>query len=340
MNRIATHAFYDAVKKNNLDLAASLYKHCAPGMIDINATNALGMSPLHHAAEYGNRKMVKFLIDVGANLDARNMDEETPLNLCCHHETASIIVNVLKRRKELLEAAKMGNVTLAAKALADGGKINFPDPKGKTALHHAVHVRTSKTCTEQQRHNIVRFLLKNGANPNTITEEGTPLQTALGMNDIPMAGMLITAGADIHNANLHGTPTLFCAASIAAFELLVAKGADPYTHDSLRRGMLHRTAEKGSLPLMQHLMAKYGMQELLNTPDALGRTPLYLAAKNKQVETIRFLIAQPGILYVAADDGTTPAMTTNNKEVRALLKDMERAGAAPVLAPACKPPGF
>ncbi len=340
MNTITTQLFYDAVQKGDLETAKSVHATAAPGDIDLAFSGSFQMTALHHAAEAGYIAMVGFLMELGANPDDRNSEGDTPLDLCKAQPAADIIVNVLKRRAELLEAAKSGNVSLARAALAGGGRINLPDPKGKTALHHAVHVRTSKKYSAETRHRMVKFLLDNGAKPNTLTTEGTPLQAALGMEDIPMAKMLITAGANVNTVNQDGTPTLFCATTIEAFELLVANGADPATQDGMGRSMLHRTAEKGTLPLMRHLMEKHGMQSLLNAPDALGRTPLYLAAKNKQVEAIRFLKAQPGIRYVPDNNGTTPAMTTNNKDVRALLKDMERASASPAPAPACKPTRF
>lgn len=51
------------------------------GASNINAKGESGFSPLHTAAAYGRANVTEFLISRGANVNAMNDDQMTPLDL-------------------------------------------------------------------------------------------------------------------------------------------------------------------------------------------------------------------------------------------------------------------
>ena len=67
----------EAVAQNNFAKVEELLKNGAT----INGKDCFGMTPLEYAIRNGNVKMMEYLIQAGANVDAKNEDEYTLLML-------------------------------------------------------------------------------------------------------------------------------------------------------------------------------------------------------------------------------------------------------------------
>jgi ankyrin repeat domain-containing protein 50 len=108
-------------------------------------------TPLHRAADrphYEVKRILKHLLKLGANPNARDRFGKTPLMHASGSEG-----HVYKKNCEIL--------------LAHGALPNLIDPEGRTALHYAARRYDSETC---------QLLLKNGALINAQDREGnTPL---------------------------------------------------------------------------------------------------------------------------------------------------------------------
>ncbi|MGL9688537.1 MAG: ankyrin repeat domain-containing protein [Wolbachia sp.] len=70
---------YYTVQEGNLYLARLLVKEDA----DVNTKDNEDLTPLHAAAISNTKDVAEFLVDKGANIDARNIYRLTPLHLCC-----------------------------------------------------------------------------------------------------------------------------------------------------------------------------------------------------------------------------------------------------------------
>ena len=88
-----------------------------------------------------------------------------------------------------------------------------------------------KTAIEGGFVDIVRFLVKNGANINRTNEGGvTPLQTAIRWGNLETVKFLLAAGAEVNVRDAYGfTPLMYAASGNKpeAAGLLLDKGADP-----------------------------------------------------------------------------------------------------------------
>jgi ankyrin repeat protein len=154
---------------------------------DVNARSAEEYrTPLHYAAERGNRELVKLLVDAGAEVDAKDW-YGTLLHLAIkggHRETVEVLINagadVNQRYVQtqsghsctpLHLAADAGNVGIAELLIVSGADPNGKDKwHGSSVLHYAAR---------SGRKEMVQLLIAEGADLNA-TDVGcnTPLDVA------------------------------------------------------------------------------------------------------------------------------------------------------------------
>ena len=93
-------SIHKAVSKENV---GAIKQHLAAGT-DVNAKDdSLGWTPLHYTAASGNRQITKLLISKGANVNAINSNNDTPLDI------AAFIfgIETTKQRSNLTQTADL-----------------------------------------------------------------------------------------------------------------------------------------------------------------------------------------------------------------------------------------
>ncbi|MEG4393940.1 ankyrin repeat domain-containing protein [Microcoleus sp. BROC3] len=143
----ANVAILDSEKRTPLHYATTK-EVAALLMLDINAMDEYGNTPLHLAVDRGSQDIAELLIANGARVNARNANGQTPL----------------------YQAIAIGHNDIAALLIKNGADVNNRDMCNTTPLHKAAHYGTVE---------ILKLLLAKGAKINTTNCYGeTPLKIA------------------------------------------------------------------------------------------------------------------------------------------------------------------
>ena len=154
----------------------------------------------------------------------------------------------------------------------------------------------------------------------------TPLGHAANKGQLRVAQFLLDSGAEVNRSrDANSWPPLLIAVSAghkAMVELLLSKGADVNSRDSLGETALHLAAEHGFQSVAESLLAK---KADVNARDVSLETPLHLAARNGHAAMVAFLLAHQADVNVRDKEGKTPldyakGLGSNGTEIAALLR--------------------
>ncbi len=234
-----------------------------------------GETPLHYAAYFGRYNTLKCLLASGADYDAHSYPptkctaaQRGRTNPTIGEESARIIEAYIKNPmpfvkfklksapdltshdKKLIDAAKAGNVKDVEAALINGANIHVVEDEetGWNALHHAAN---------RGHHEMVTFLLKNNAKPETLTNDSkiTALHIACtGDSNVATVRALLCGGANIEarsglGAKVPGETPLHSAAYWGQYDILkflLGNGADPNALSSAKQTALVRAKQQPS----------------------------------------------------------------------------------------------
>ena len=172
----------------------------------------------------------------------------------------------------------------------------------------------------------VRFALERGVSPNTHatipddsadvadgpSRKGTPLIAAAalsaGPRDMqPIIEALLTAGADVNQADDSGQTPLMSAVEVSGLKSvrrLLQAGAKVDATDSRGRGVLHRVNSYTGYAQVLELLLKRGAN--VNLRDREGQTPLHRAVSERAMGTIATLVEHGADPTLADAAGKTP----------------------------------
>jgi ankyrin repeat protein len=242
---------------------ASVEKLVASHPDDLTATDAAGSTLLHHAAGFGTLETMTWLLERGADLNARNQRGSTPLHWAIHDEA----------KVRLL--------------LSRGANVNARQVEGRTPVFLAASLGNG--------HAILRLALEQGGNPALATANGqTPLMVAAGRGDLDALRLLVGKGVDLNAKNGAGETALMFAASSGnpeAVRFLLEQGAD------LRvRSKRHETAlgNGGTAGVEESVRLLLDRGAEVNVRNIRGFSPLMLAASSDSIPSgvVKLLLAK------------------------------------------------
>jgi ankyrin repeat protein len=192
-----------AAARGNENACAILIEHKA----DVNASSPYG-APLEFATIGGNPKVVKLLMDHGAQLSATRSDRITALMSAADTGNVPILQLLLQRKPDvnaldaagstaLMHAARRGQVKAAQLLLDSGAAVNTKDNDGRTALMYAALNGYPE---------VVRQLVSASASVDERDRAGDTalVLAARGSGDASVAGLLLKAGANAAARDSHG----------------------------------------------------------------------------------------------------------------------------------------
>ena len=252
------------------------------------STDAVGTTPLMHAAYAGTAGIMKMLLDAGADVHARNRRSATALHWAMSDpEKAKLLLlhgadvnaKTIDGRTPLHAAALLpGGAPLIALLLEVGADVNASSLVGQTPLFDAAAGSVEN----------VRLLLAHGANPNAVSRTGaTPL---MNVRHAGVVELLVAHGADVSLRSKRGETALADAAGrgdAAAVKLLLDKGADVNAADY-----------RGYTPLLQAVQYDRDAPEIVKllldrganvTAVAEGLTAVTTAARRGETPLTRML---------------------------------------------------
>jgi uncharacterized protein len=347
-------ALVDAAKHADRDaLRALLLKEA-----DVNAAEADGTTALHWAAYHDDVESADLLIRAGAKVNAATDLGVTPLWTASQNGSAAMVGRLLEAGADpnmalllgetaLMVAARSGSPAIVEQLLAKGANVNARAARGQTALMWAV---------AQKHPDVVKVLLAHGADILARSEVwsqvmAVPPHGYLGYNrDIPHGGdtallfaaragdlasakLLVTAGANVNDADAWGVSATVLAAHsgyTAIAEFLLEKGADPNMaaagfsalHVAIMRrdeklvsALLAHGADPNA-PLQTWTPTRRASHDFNFDPPLVGATPFWLAAR----------FSQPAVMRLLADHGADPLFVHRSNYVSDYLggEDLRR----------------
>jgi ankyrin repeat protein len=257
-----------------------------------------GRGLLGWAAQGGVPEMVSLLIESGADLDAVDGVDQTPLMRAIEVMDPAIATLLLDAgadpnvetpdgRTAAMMAVEQGDLALAkalAKANADFSRA---DVNGDTAAWKLVQYRPEGMLE------MVAFLGSVGVDMNQASGGYTPLYWAVEQDDAALAKALLEAGADPNTkAGNQQVPLNASASNPEIMRLLLEAGADPNLTNRWGENALYNAIEYASTDDLK-LLIDAGA-DLNHTTDG-GQTPLGRAEALNRSEMIDFIKDQLGM---------------------------------------------
>lgn len=216
---------------------------------------------------------------------------------------------------ELHDAVKKGDVSRVQSILSNGANVNDIDLFG-TPLHSAVVRRNQE---------IVELLVNAGADIEAVTvtgkERALHLTSALA-KQLDMAALLIRYGARLDAYDGEGRTPLIVAVysdNIAMARLLLTVGADPQGLDGLYyQSPLHWAAMDGKVEMAELLLSKGADINFRAGPN--GDTPLHYAALFGRLEMVLLLLKNGAAMDKRNNKAQTPLQRAHDKKVKSLLR--------------------
>ena len=242
-----------------------------------------GSTPIHSASSrWRNDSILLLLIEKGAEIETRNLREQTPLGNAIDSDSPSCAqilirhganVNATWNKSNiggtlLFEAVRQGKEWAVNLLLGKGANPHEIDARGRQALEYAI---------EAGQESMVRVLIDHGGIQHVTagpTDKTTSLHLAVCNENLTIVEMILKAGADINEQNfLGGTPL----------------------HGSISHG-------PANLAQIVGLLLQFGAQ--VNMRDDFANTPLHSAARCGRSEVVQMLLdagADPHLVDMRGD---------------------------------------
>ena len=340
----AAKGYFNALKrlvKNGADVKARDKNNRTPLMLACESVNKKAIDSIYE--KYRDQaakcyfKALKRLMKNGADVNAHDENNDTPLMLACEGVNKKAIEDSVYKNSGHDVTSSAYNYFDAVSLLIDqGADVNLQDNSGYSALHFAagsthkygvainvygfyVNIITGDKCPSRMvpsQHNnmkVVNCLLQNGANVDLQDEDGqTALFHALRNKGIPFGilSSLVKNGANLNTRRKYDkcTPLMSVTQSCGIYEeqlvtWLVDNGANVDLQDKDGLTALHYACKTDNSCEVVSCLIKNGAN--INACTGNKVTPLMRAAKKGNSDVVSLLIAHGANVDLQDKDGDT-----------------------------------
>ena len=301
----------------------------------VDRTTDRGETALHFAADGGHDEVVSFLLDQGADIQARDIDGDAPLVWAVargHLSTTNLLldrgadINAVNftETSALLFAVRANRLETARLLIDRGADLELANDYGRTPLLWCAR--------ETGNYDMAVMLLDAGANLDATDRfESTPIELVSWRGFTDLVNLFLDRGCRLPGEG-HAANTMLDNATSKGLDRLYLKlldnGVEVDTRADISGSWLHRAATGGSTVILEDLLRR-GAE--IGAVDGYGWTPLHHAAHWGKIDAIRFLL----------EKGADPEVRTRSGwSARNLAEDREWTGVVEILDVGASPRRF
>nr|CAB3267277.1 transient receptor potential cation channel subfamily A member 1 homolog [Phallusia mammillata] len=203
---------FQCAEEDRLEAMQELLKHKRIRLGLLEVTDRYDNTPLHVAALRGHYSVVKMLLDAGAVIDAKNEDEQTPIHLAAENGRVKIVVELVRRKHEIVHdddenantalhlAALSGRIHVVRELVRLGASIGARNAKQWTPLDCCAFAGMHKSA-------IVLLEADSPVDPKD-KRKITPLHLACQEGHTEMVQVLLQWKADVTHRSVDGRNAL------------------------------------------------------------------------------------------------------------------------------------
>ena len=244
----------------------------------LNSTNNDGNTPLHLAILADNSKLFNLLLTHKASTTTKNNVNDTPLHL----------------------AVRQNNCTVVETLCQYGARDNLYTPNNAQQTPFFI-------ASTEKRVEILQYFLEKFVGTKFIP----PLHLAIEIGDSQLLSWWLQNNSNLETSNQKKQTPLYLAVvkqDLAAIQILLDKGADlnVVPDKSLKQTLFHIAADNPAI--LELLLAKLATKDsehqlIINSTDSQGNTPLHLAVKHKNQNSMQLLIYAGAITNIPNNEG-------------------------------------
>ncbi|WP_425385139.1 ankyrin repeat domain-containing protein [Wolbachia endosymbiont (group B) of Schoenobius gigantella] len=279
--------------------------------VDVNIKDNGYWTPLHWASWGGHLDVAKYLVDKRANINAKDKGSKIPLNVAIdqkHNDVVKYLEQAqLDLNKELLIAAKGGDLNKVIDLISKGANVNVKDNNDDTPLHLAVGYL-----------DVVKYLISKGANINAKCKAGaTPLDIAAYQKLSDVVEYLKQTQLDLDKKLLIAVKSGGLNKIIDLFN----RGANINAENEYGKNPIHIAAESDYKNIIEFLLSKEGVG--VNDTDEQGHTPLHWASWSGHLGMLEYLIGKGANINAKCKAGKTTLDIARDKGYNNIVEYLE-----------------
>ena len=328
-----TQSYFDACAKGDLSLVRLLM---TKGMT-VDSRDAEGRwgsrssTGIHVAVLHNHIRIVKFLLDHGALIDAKNHHDDRPIHLSSRQSLLDMTSFLLREgatvgaynkdgRQPIHLAARAGSTELVERLLEGGAALDAVDKDGRQPIHLAAAGGWTST---------VNVLLEAGAAFECHDHSGKqPIHLAARAGSTELVERLLEGGAALDAVDKDGRQPIHLAAAggwTSTVNVLLEAGAAFECHDHSGKQPIHLAARAGSTELVERLLEGGAA---LDAVDKDGRQPIHLAAAGGWTSTVNVLLEAGAALECCDYSSQQPIHHASKGGFEAAVLALWKAGAS------------